>query len=255
MRRYAASRVTPASRHVPPAVAAGCAAFCSRGWSRSSATAKRGGGGAEARRRRPVRRRRALELLPQPAQLGRLVGRQQPEQPLGGPRLARALRGRHRRVGERGEREGVARVDLDDVVHEQHAHGPRGVGAGRRVLGEHHGHGGQVPRVLRAVLAAAAVGQPGAPGDGLEPVQGDDERELRVEPRRGGRGVAERRSADRRSGGPGGDAGRARGRGIRDHGPRYARRAGAARPPGARTRSSRRVGRRSRPRSDAAFTP
>jgi hypothetical protein len=98
-----------------------------------------------------------LELVPQAAQLSPEVVGQQGEESVGGAALALAL------VEHGGlvVAEGVAGVDLDQVVDQHHLQHARQVDPGRGVLRQQHRHHRQVPGVLGRVLAPRAVEDPG----------------------------------------------------------------------------------------------
>src|SRR5690606_13632178 len=115
-----------------------------------------------------------LKLVPERPELLRLVGGQEPKKALGCQLLPLVLLGAVVVVVEV-----VARVDLDNVVNEQHLdHASYVEGRGRGKLSQHHGHDGQVPRVLGGVFAARSVQQPVAAGDGLELVDFPEEMQL-----------------------------------------------------------------------------
>ena len=123
-------------------------------------------------------RRARVELLPQAAQLGREVGGEEREQAIGGAPLALVL------VEHGGlvVAEGVAGVDLDQIVDQHHLEDAGEVEPGRTVLGEQHRHHGEVPGVLGGVLAPRPVEDPGPSQDALELVDLEDEPDLRREP-------------------------------------------------------------------------
>ena len=135
--------------------------------------------GGEAR----VGGRARVELLPQGPQLGAEIGRQQREQSIGGATLTLVL------IGSPGlvVTEGVAGIDLDQVVHQDHLEHAGEVEAGRAVLGEQQRHHREVPGVLGRVLAPRAFEDRRAPEHGLELVDLEDEVDLGGEPGRGRR--------------------------------------------------------------------
>src|SRR5690606_1683375 len=115
-----------------------------------------------------------LKLVPERPELLRLVGGQEPKKALGCQLLPLVLLGAVVVVVEV-----VARVDLDNVVNEQHLdHASYVEGRGRGKLSQDHGHDGQVPRVLGGVFAARSVQQPVAAGDALELVDFPQEMQL-----------------------------------------------------------------------------
>ena len=134
-------------------------------------TVERGG---EAR----LGRRARVELLPQAAQLGREVRGEEREQSIGGAPLALVL------VEDGGlvVAEGVAGVDLDEIVDQHHLEDAGQVEPGRPVLGEQHRHHGEVPGMLGGVLAPRPIEDPGPSQDALELVDLEDEPDLRREP-------------------------------------------------------------------------
>ena len=80
--------------------------------------------------------------------------------------------------------ERVAGVDLDQIVHDQHLQHTEQIDGLRGVLGEHHRHQRQVPRVFGRVLASRSVGEPAPAFDALEPIGVEHELELCAQSRR-----------------------------------------------------------------------
>jgi hypothetical protein len=115
-----------------------------------------------------------FELFPEGAEGGGLVGGEEAEEFVGGGAFA----GGFAQVGRRVVAVGVAGVDFDDVVDEEHAGDAVGVDAGGGVFGEERGHDRDVPGVFGGVFAAGVVGEERAAGDGFEAVELDDEADL-----------------------------------------------------------------------------
>jgi len=108
------------------------------------------------------------------AALARLLGGQQAEDAVGGRPLGLGLRGDlHRVVDER-----VTRVDLDQIMHQQHGHDPLEIGPRRGMLAEDHRQRAHVPGMLRGVLPPRAVDEMVAADDPLQLVDFDGEGDL-----------------------------------------------------------------------------
>ena len=140
-----------------------------------------------------VGRLAGLELLPQGPQLAALLGRQ--EAVTAGRRRPASrsdLRGQPGLVVD----EGVAGVDLDEVVEQQHREDAGEVDRLVGVLGQDEGEQRQVPGVLGGVLPPLTADDGGAPLDLLQPV--GLEQEGRSGPAgRGSSSVGARRSCER----------------------------------------------------------
>ena len=102
-----------------------------------------------------------LELLPQPPQGVALAGGQQAEDALRRGALPLLLAG----VGGLVVGEGVAGVDLHEVVDQVHAQHLAQVDLRGGMLTQDQRHQRQVPGVLGVVLPAVVVGQPRPPED------------------------------------------------------------------------------------------
>ena len=126
-----------------------------------------------------------LELIPQGAKLDGLIGGKEAEDAVGGEALAGMLI--YHASGVVGE--GVAGVDFDEVVDEEHFENAQDVeGEGVGVFGEHDDHEAEVPGVLGVAFGAAAVEQVGLAEDFFEFIDLEDEGDLvaeTVERRRG----------------------------------------------------------------------
>ena len=126
-----------------------------------------------------------LELIPQGAKLDCLIGGKEAEDAVGGEALAGMLI--YHASGVVGE--GVAGVDFDEVVDEEHFENAQDVEReGVGVFGEHDDHEAEVPGVLGVVFGAAAVEQVGLAEDFFEFIDLEDEGDLvaeTVERRRG----------------------------------------------------------------------
>lgn len=123
------------------------------------------------------RRLAGLEFFPKLAELAALIGREKAEEAVGGALLADIFFGKS--DGVIGE--GVAGIDLDDVVDEDHLDGVEEIDGYDGILGHEGGHDGEMPGVLGGVLATGLVGQERLAEDGLELVDFEDEGELLVE--------------------------------------------------------------------------
>lgn len=117
----------------------------------------------EAGLRRLVR----LELLPPRPKACALVGREQREDAVGGGSFALRLGAEMAGV----IREGVAGVDLHEVVHGQHLEDGQQVDFGGGVLGHDHGGEHEMPGMLGGILEPRRVGQRRAAQDGFELVR------------------------------------------------------------------------------------
>src|SRR5260221_2250348 len=122
-----------------------------------------------------------VELIPQVAQSGSLVGRQDREDPIGGGALGDLLL---RLLILVGVQEQVSRVDLDQVVQQHHCGHLSQVGTWRRVLSEHERHHRQMPRMLGRVLRPVQPrpGEHGLPDNSFEPADLSHEPHLPVKP-------------------------------------------------------------------------
>ena len=99
-------------------------------------------------------RRLLLEFVPERAEFERLVRGQEAEDPVRRPGLPRVLLDHARGVVG----EGVAGVDLHEVVDEEHLQDAQHVEVRRvRVLGQDDDGEAEVPRVLGVVLRPAAL--------------------------------------------------------------------------------------------------
>ena len=120
---------------------------------------------------------RVFEFLPPRAERVCLLSRQEAENALGrgafflGFQLARGG------VVDKG----VARIDLDHVVDQQHRDDAPDVDLGGGVLREHEGHQRHVPGVLRVVFAPAGLDDQGVAEDALGLVDLDDKLELALQ--------------------------------------------------------------------------
>ena len=108
-----------------------------------------------------------FEFLPELAEAASLVGRQQAVEAVRGGALAFGLQSSRFLVVD----EGIAGVDLHDVVHEQHGDDARDVGSRRGVVGQYEGEDGDVPGVLGVVFAAFLRGDEVAAQDALGQVE------------------------------------------------------------------------------------
>ena len=107
----------------------------------------------------------------------RLIGWQQAEDALGRGALLLGFQLARGGVVDKG----VARVDLDQVVDQQHRDDPPDVDLGRGVLREHQGHQRHVPGVFCIVFAPARLDDQRVAEDALRFVDLDDKLELAMQ--------------------------------------------------------------------------
>lgn len=123
-----------------------------------------------------------FEFVPQGAEFGSLFGGKEAEKAVGGAALALFL------VGVCGGivGEGVARVDLHNIVDEKHLHDSGNVDGARGILGEQRCHDREVPGMFGTVLQTAlGAGDWRLAEDGFELVDFKDEVELLIESEHG----------------------------------------------------------------------
>lgn len=120
----------------------------------------------------------SLELGPTRVQPFARVRRKESEETHGSLRFTICL------ASVRGfvECEGVARVDLHDVMHDEHLEHATEIGARRRVLEQRQSHRGEMPRMLGAVLETRPVDEGCSTEHRLQSVQLPDEIELTLQP-------------------------------------------------------------------------
>lgn len=120
-----------------------------------------------------------FKLVPKRAEFASLVGREQAEDAIGGFRFALVLT--DHRGGVVGE--GIAGVDFDEVVKDDHFEDAKNVEVGDvGVLGEDDDAEAERPGVLGVVFGAAALGVDGLPENLLQPIAFGDELNLADEP-------------------------------------------------------------------------
>lgn len=126
-----------------------------------------------------------FELIPECAELARLIFGQQAEDAVGGTRFAFVL------IGHRGGvvGEGVAGVDFDEVVDDDHLQDAKDVeGRDVGVFGQDDHTKAEMPGVFGVVFVATAASVERLPEDLLQPVAFDDEFDLAFESQGGGLG-------------------------------------------------------------------
>jgi hypothetical protein len=118
-----------------------------------------------------------FEFVPELAKLGGLVRRQDAEDTIGGTLLALGLIA----VSLGVVYQGVASVDFDNVVDEEHADDAGDIDGLDGIFGEDRGDGGDMPRVLGTVFAARFVGEKGLAENEFEFVNFKEEAQLGIE--------------------------------------------------------------------------
>lgn len=120
-----------------------------------------------------------FKLLPQGAHLIALIIRQQPKNPVRGSSLPLVLI----RHADRVVRKRVARIDLHQIMDDQHLQHPQDIQTGiRRMLRKHHGNQAQMPRVFGIILRTSATDQLRLTKNLLQFVDFDNEANLPDQP-------------------------------------------------------------------------